>query len=63
MEKIRFERFDEKEIDHAGDRRINEGERGGCQERIAIILEQNSGRSNSNRSTVDTMSVWITELG
>ena len=41
-------------MDHAeGDRRINEGERGGCGERMATILE----RSNSNSSKVDTLSV------
>ena len=39
--KIGFERFKEKEMDHAeGDRRINEGKRGGCRERMATILEQ-----------------------
>ena len=40
-------------MDHAeGERRINEGERGSCRERMETILEQ-----NSNSSTVDTMSV------
>ena len=52
--------FEEKEIDHAeGDRRINEGERGGCGERMATILEHRSNSSSSNRSTVDTMGVLI----
>lgn len=33
--------FEEKEMDHAeGDRRINEGERGGCGERMAKIPEE-----------------------
>ena len=46
-------------MDHAeGDRRINEGERGGCGERMATILEErNRSNSNSNSSIVDTMSV------
>ena len=39
-----------------GDRRINEGGRGGCGERMATILERNSN-SSSNSSRVDTKSV------
>ena len=51
--------FEEKEMDHAkGDRRINEGERGGCGERMATIPEEQNSNS-SKRSTVDTMSVWM----
>ena len=51
MEKIGFERFEEKEMDHAeGDRRINEGERGGCGERMATILERNRNRNRSNNN-------------
>ena len=61
MKKIGFERFEEKEMDHAeGDRRINEGKE--------VVVEKewqqfrkssNSSSNSSNRSTVDTMSVLI----
>ena len=47
-------------MDHAeGHRRINEGERGGCGERIATILEHSS---NGIHSTVDTMTVSMCQL-
>ena len=50
-------------MDHAeGDRRIKVGEKEVVvKKRMATILERNSNssRSNSNRSTVDTMSVSI----
>ena len=56
MKKIGFERFEEKEMDYAeGDRRINKGERFGCGEIMATILEY----SSSNSSIVNTMSVLI----
>ena len=44
-------------MDHAEeDKRINEGERGGCGEIMATILKRNSN-SNSKSSTIDTMHV------
>ena len=53
--------FEEKEMDHAeGDRRINEGEKGGCGERMATILERSS--SSNSHSTVNSMSVLIIPL-
>ena len=39
------------------DRRINEGERYSCGERMATILESSSNSSSNSKSTVDTMSV------
>ena len=61
MEKIEFERFEEKEIDHAeGNIRINEGKE--------VVVEKewqqfwNSSYSSSKRSTVDTMSVFNYQL-
>ena len=46
MEKIGFERFEEKEIDHAeGDRRINEGKE------VVVEKEWQQFRSNSSKSS------------
>ena len=60
MEKIGFERFEEKEMDYAeGDRRINEGNEVVVEKEWQQFRRKSSNSSKSKSSTVDTMSVLI----
>ena len=63
LEKIGFERFEEKEMDYAdGDRRIIEGKEVVVEKEWQQFRRKSSNSinsSNSKRSTVNTMSVLI----